>query len=187
MTGIFADLRGRRFDLIVGDPPWRFDAHSDKGLKKSPQAHYACMSLGAIKALPVDRLASDNSSLLLWTCAPLLDTGFDVIAAWGFRYCSRLGWRKKTANGLDRMGGGYVVRTIHEDVLIAKRGTPDYAAPFPSLIDGLAREHSRKPDEFYAAVERFAPHARKLDLFARQSRRGWATWGNEARKFDGAA
>ena len=44
-----------------------------------------------------------------------------------------------------RVGTGYIVRTMHEDVLIGRIGRPPYAKPLPSLFDGLARKHSRKP------------------------------------------
>ena len=40
------------------------------------------------------------------------------------------------------------------------------------------REHSRKPDEFYEMVETLCPGS-KVDLFAREEREGWVTWGGE--------
>jgi N6-adenosine-specific RNA methylase IME4 len=51
------------------------------------------------------------------------------------------------------------------------------------LILAPVREHSRKPDEMFARVERYCdgPY---VELFARQSRPGWSTWGNESWKFD---
>jgi hypothetical protein len=41
------------------------------------------------------------------------------------------------------------------------------------------REHSRKPDEAYALIESCSPGP-YLELFARGSRDGWISWGNEA-------
>ena len=40
------------------------------------------------------------------------------------------------------------------------------------------REHSRKPDEIFPIIEAcsYGPY---LELFARHSRPGWASWGNE--------
>jgi N6-adenosine-specific RNA methylase IME4 len=51
------------------------------------------------------------------------------------------------------------------------------------LIVAPRREHSRKPDEQYERIERLVagPY---LELFARQSRPGWDSWGNEVGKFD---
>ena len=46
------------------------------------------------------------------------------------------------------------------------------------------REHSRKPDEVVAGIERLVPGP-YLELFARETRPGWTAWGNEVTKFDG--
>lgn len=174
-------------DVIVADPPWLVEMRSEKGEAKAPQAHYDCLPIDAIKRFPVGHLAGSDCWLFLWTSAPLLDRAFEVMNAWGFTYCSRCAWAKVTQNGKPRLGPGYVVRTLHEDILIGKIGEPRRQKPLPSLFSGVAREHSRKPEEFYALVERFAPLARRVDLFARQSRPGWNTWGNEATKFDEAS
>ena len=41
-------------------------------------------------------------------------------------------------------------------------------------FDGLARQHSRKPEEAYDLVDALLPsHARKADIFSRQVRPGW--------------
>jgi N6-adenosine-specific RNA methylase IME4 len=180
----FGGLSSSSADVISADPPWSFRNFSAKGHGKGAHAHYQCMSLDDIKAMPVRALAADSAWLFLWTSAPMLDQAFDVMKAWGFTYKSRIAWRKMTVNGKVRFGPGYVVRTMHEDVLIGTIGKPARDKAMPSIFDGLAREHSRKPDEFYAAVERFAPAARKLDLFSRESRPGWAKWGDQSSMFD---
>jgi N6-adenosine-specific RNA methylase IME4 len=53
----------------------------------------------------------------------------------------------------------------------------------PQLLVAPRREHSRKPDEQYERIERLVggPY---LEMFARQSRPGWSSWGNETAKFD---
>jgi N6-adenosine-specific RNA methylase IME4 len=180
----FGALRPYAYDVIVADPPWLFEIYSDKGAKKAPQGQYRCMNIEAIEALPVNRLARANCCLFLWTSAPLLDRAFDVLGAWRFRYVSRIAWRKTTVNAKVRVGPGYIARTMHEDVLIARLGNPAYRKALPSLFDGLAREHSRKPENFYAHVEAFTPNAFRLDLFSRASRPGWDVFGDECGKFD---
>ena len=183
----FGALRPFSYDVICADPPWLVEMRSEKGEGKAPQAHYSCMPIDEIMALPVDQLARGDCWLLLWTSAPLLDRAFDVLRAWRFMYCTRFAWRKTTVNGKMAMGPGYVVRTLHEDILIGKIGAPRCAKPFPSLFDGVRREHSRKPDEFYPMVEAFAPDAFRLDLFSRQTRPGWDNFGDESTMFDGEA
>jgi N6-adenosine-specific RNA methylase IME4 len=58
---------------------------------------------------------------------------------------------------------------------------------FPSLFDGVAREHSRKPEEFYRLVVERTLGLDRCSLFSRETRPGWDGWGNEATKFDEAA
>jgi N6-adenosine-specific RNA methylase IME4 len=73
---------------------------------------------------------------------------------------------------------------MHEPILVCTVGNPQHK-PFPSTFDGIAREHSRKPDEFYDLVLRHTPQAfRRADLFSRQTRPGFDGWGNEHGKFD---
>ena len=50
-----------------------------------------------------------------------------------------------------------------------------------TVIYGPLREHSRKPDEFYAMVDSLCI-GRKLDYFAREKREGWEIFGTEVFK-----
>lgn len=189
----FGALKMFGYRLIVADPPWRFRLRCEEtGSKKGPAAHYALMDLDAIKALRVADLAAPDCLLLLWCTGWLMATGkaSAVASAWGFKPQTELVWIKTTVNGKRRMGPGYRARTLHEPVLLATLGNPKHAA-FPSVFDGVAREHSRKPEEFYDLVDRLAPQlSPRADLFARTARPGWDAWGNEVGKFsanDGAA
>jgi N6-adenosine-specific RNA methylase IME4 len=137
-----------------------------------------------IGRLPVIDLAQKDCLLLLWATAPMLTQALAVMAGWGFKYKSHMVWRKVTPKGKVRMGTGYWARTMHEPVLIGCHGKPSKFSAFPSCFDGLAREHSRKPDEFYALVEKHTRGLRRAEVFSRASRPGWETWGNEAGKFD---
>jgi N6-adenosine-specific RNA methylase IME4 len=63
------------------------------------------------------------------------------------------------------------------------RGKPVFLHGSDStVLEAARREHSRKPDEFYALVERVCPGSR-VELFARQVRQGWQAFGNEIEKF----
>lgn len=179
--------------VIVIDPPWLQKMRSKKGEAKAPQAHYRCMTIEEICALPVGDLALPDCWLFLWTCAPLLDKAFVVMDAWGFDYCTRMAWRKIGSRGGQKVGPGFVVRTMHEDILIGKRGEPPQLKALPSIVeegsmfDGEAREHSRKPEAFYRLVEDFALSELRADIFARTRRAGWESFGDELDKFTEAA
>lgn len=173
------NLRAMQYDIIVADPPWSFDLYSEAGAEKSPQKYYDVMSLDDIKAMRVGDLAAGDCLLLLWTCGWAIATGQaqDVARAWGFNPVTELIWPKMTASGKFRWGPGYRARTMHEPILLCTIGSPKHK-PFPSIIPGIAREHSRKPDEFYETVEKHTPKLfRRADLFAIDKRPGWDGWG----------
>ena len=182
------------YAVIYADPPWTFQTHSDKGKGRSAEAHYDCMSLADIKALPVADMAAQDCVLLLWVTDPHLRNAFEVIEAWGFAY-KTVGfyWAKKNKlseplpyGGLMGisdpgwfMGTGYWTRANPEQCLLATRGHPKRLnADVRKLIVSSRREHSRKPDEVYERIERLCagPY---LELFARQRRAGWDAWGSE--------
>jgi N6-adenosine-specific RNA methylase IME4 len=173
----FAGLRRNHFALIYADPPWRFKVYSEAtGSSRAASNHYAVMDLADIQSLPVANLAARDAALYLWTTAPFLEKAFTVIAAWGFKYSTGLVWTK------DKLGTGYWARSQHEHLLIARRGkfrAPKPADRPPSVIQAPRREHSRKPDEVYAILERAFPELPKVELFARHTRPGWTAWGDE--------
>lgn len=190
---IFAPLTPP-YDVIAADPPWRYKAYSPKGDGRSPKRHYRTMPLHLIKALPVQDLAARDCHLLLWTTQPHLLQSIEVMKAWGFRYSSiflhwfklnplagpAYSWGPKSFH----IGTGHTTRKNVETVLLGRRGSPRRIAnDVPDHVIARVREHSRKPDEFYDAADRYAA-GRRCDLFSRESRPGWDAWGDEAGKFD---
>lgn len=188
MSWPFAPLQMFRYDVIEVDPPTEFDLYSEKGTEKSAAAHYELMSWDELAALPVGHLARANAPLLLWACAATLPKSLWLMDRWGALYVSNIVWRKVTKSGKVRMGTGYRARTMHEHVLVGVFGNErQIHTPFPSLFDGIAREHSRKPDEFYSMVVSKTPGLNRCALFTRESRPGFDCWGRESTKFDTAA
>lgn len=192
------------FSLIMADPPWHFRTRSQRGVtRKGAGGQYATMSLYAIKALPVEAVASRDCLLWLWATNPLLPQAFEVMASWGFEFRTAGHWVKTTAHGSVAFGTGYTLRCSGEPFLVGVRGDPALAEGEPFLIGargrprttrsqrsvilGAVRAHSRKPEEAFAAAEQLMPGARRLELFARQGRPGWTGWGDQADHFDGEA
>ena len=82
-----------------------------------------------------------------------------------------------------QMGCGYWTRANSEVALLATRGKPKRLnADVRQAILEPRREHSRKPECQYERIERLVagPY---LELFARNTRPGWDSWGNEVGKF----
>lgn len=197
----FQQFKAGAYGLIMADPAWMTKMRSPKGEAKSYVKHYGGMSMEAIAALPVGQLAAKHSLLFLWGTWPLILFGGDpekhyrdadssyspigrVLKEWSFRYVTGGGWAKRTGSGKLRWGTGYRVRSVMEPFLIGVRGSPPNSRSCANLIDGLAREHSRKPDEAFTWCEKWAGDVRRVELFSRQRRPGWDSWGYEAGKFD---
>ena len=172
------------FRVVCADPPWHFKSNSAAIPGKNAMRHYGCMGLSDLVALPVKDAVASDAWLFLWITGPFLAIGahMPIVKAWGFK-TSTIGfvWEK------ENFGTGYTTRSSCEFVVVGRRGSPKRAsASVRQFIREAAREHSRKPDEFYRRVETLC-EGERLELFGRQSRPGWTVWGNEAAKFDGAA
>lgn len=195
MSDPFANLPRGHFAAILADPPWPFRTYSrDDAVPARGAQPYNTMSMDDIAALPISDLAADNCVLFLWTCWPVIRDSFKVLDSWGFTYktCA-FSWMKADPYRLfadDKTpfaGMGYWTRANTEPCLLATRGKPKRInADVRQGIIAPRREHSRKPDEIHGRIERLVagPY---LELFARQSRPGWTTWGNQSTKFDEVA
>jgi N6-adenosine-specific RNA methylase IME4 len=78
---------------------------------------------------------------------------------------------------------GFYFRNVTELVLFGVRGknarTLAAGRRQVNLLATRKREHSRKPDELYEIIEACSagPY---LELFARNTRRGWTGWGDQS-------
>ena len=157
------------FATILVDPPWP---------AQGGEKHYRTMSLARIKALPVGRLAARDAHLWLWTTNALLPTAYEVAEAWGFTVRSPLTWVKFRLG----LGGRYQLRNATEQLLFCTRGrAPLGSRSQPTWFNAPVQEHSRKPAEQFAIVERVSPGP-YLELFARrrpESNQPWAVWGDQ--------
>lgn len=161
-----------RYRTILADPPYDLPAHRGGG-NRGADVHYPLMSVADICALNVSNLVADDAHLWLWATNPALFVAQDVIEAWGFSYRGCLTWVKP------RIGLGRYLRSASEQLLFAVRGhAPIKFRSQPSWLFAPVQGHSVKPEEAYAVIERCSPGPR-LELFARQQRPGWHTWGNE--------
>ena len=167
------------YRVIVADPPWPYALRRPTINDSRGYPEYAGMTLEEIAALPVVARAADDAVLWLWTTNAFLQPAFDICQAWGFEYRTLLTWAK------NKIGLGDWLRGQTEHCLMGSRGAPTITLSNQStLLRADVRDHSRKPDEFYALVEGLcpAPKRGRLDMFARQARDGWRSWGHESKK-----
>lgn len=186
-----------KFACILADPPWGFRTFAGEDcvptLAEDP---YPTMTLDELKALPVQAVAADDCLLVMWVISSHVPQGIELAEAWGFTYRS-LGpvWPKERFPDQMEMFGdapicdlgmGYWFRQQAEIAFVFGRGSPRRLdAGVRQIVSAPRREHSRKP-EIHGRLERLVagPY---LELFARRSRPGWTTWGNQATKFDEVA
>lgn len=199
----FGDLPRRHFAAIAADPPWHFRARtalqmSNWTSRRDAERHYDVLDVDDIAAMPVKELAAPDAHLFLWTTGPCIRQAFEVLEAWGFRYSAvAFTWVKLKRSHNARqlravplaesdlhVGLGLTTRKNAEFVLLGRRGNARrIAKDVREIILAPVRQHSRKPDEFYERVERYCagPY---VDLFSREARPRWSSWGHEATKFN---
>jgi len=196
------------FDVISADPPWIYD---DQGSRAT--GAYDGLSCDELEAIPVESLAADRALLFIWCTVAFRRAAEDLAVFWGFRPVSELIWEKVSASGAPRMGIGHYARLGHEIVVVSERGGSSHVLteeheialiatrggltsadraigsvvrePLPPPLVVGGRAHSRKPARFAELFERMGgPGAKRLELFARETRPGWLCWGNEVPEAD---
>lgn len=172
----------RKYGVIYADPPWSFETWSGEGKDRAAENHYPTMTQEQIEAMEVSRLAADDCVLFMWAVMPQLPEALAVIKAWGFEYkTAGFVWGKTNKDGeTPSTGMGYWTRANAEICLLATRGKPQRIhADVNQLVLSPRMEHSKKPAEVAARIERLVPGP-YLEMFARSPRDGWDVWGNQA-------
>jgi len=169
-----------KYKTIVVDPPWKYGKWCAP-TNRPPQEYdlpYEAMTVEQIKGLPVAGIAAENCDLYLWGTQKYLPSSFEVLKAWGFKYCQILTWCK-TPRGTGQ--GGLFCPTT-EFLILARRGKmPVGKTRIDSTWWNIKREHnahSKKPEFFQDMIEQQSD-APRIELFARRERIGWDVWGDE--------
>lgn len=175
----------RDVGTVLMDPPW-LERGGGK-IKRGADRHYPLVST---PELPVvirscdhwDRLA-DDAHCYMWVTNNFLTDGLWLLEQLGFRYVTNLVWVKK------QFGIGYYFRGMHELVLFGVRGNTVFTEGTWTTVLGDGpidhprdehgkRIHSRKPEQLHELIEQASP-GKWLEIFAREARPGWLTWGNQ--------
>lgn len=180
-----------KFDTIYVDPAWTFKTYSDLGKGKSPEKHYKVMTLEDMKALPIPDLLADNAAVFMWCTWPTIFQAGELGAAWGLTYkTNAFLWcklnKKPHPEILDPkdnahwfFGLGYWSRANSEPCLLFTKGKPKRKAKnVRQLIVSPIQQHSQKPEEAYGRIEALTGSS-YLELFARNTRPGWVSLGND--------
>lgn len=175
--------------VLMIDPPWP----QKKGGKRSARPNqgrnldYDTMSVLEIFELLDQKFDLDTAphTVFLWCIDKFLPAGELAMLERGYRLHARLIWDK--CNGI---APAFTVRFSHEYLLwYYKSPMPPIAreaqGKFLTVIREPARQHSRKPDAAYEMVKAFYPEDELIDIFSRENRPGWQTWGHQTGYFQG--
>ena len=161
------------YNVIYADPPWFYKVGNITP-NRIIENQYPSMQTEDICKMKVP--SAKDTILFLWVTSPKLEEGLKVLNSWGFEYKTSMVWVK------DRIGMGYYVRGRHEFLLIGTKGKPPKPSPknrYDSVIEAPRTKHSKKPNEVYERIEKMYPDCKYLELFARDSRENWKSWGDE--------
>lgn len=183
------------YNVILCDAPWETKAgrplqgYKMKDGKQTFQAvnnkardlAYPTMSVKEIKALDVNSISADDAHLFFWTTNQYLPQAFEIIKEWGFKYSTTLVWAKKPMGG--GLGGTFRITT--EFLIFATKGSLKSSEMIVGTWFEVKRKyvngypcHSKKPDFFYELIEKVS-QGKRLEMFARDNRKGWDVFGNE--------
>jgi N6-adenosine-specific RNA methylase IME4 len=170
----------RGIQLFMVDLPLRWVGRSPKGEGRSPQRRYPTMEVGPLIRLlrPMfDLIAAKDCVVCWWVYGPRVPDSLEVLRKCQFEFTTELlVWQKVDKRPF---GTGKTTRKVVENAWGAKRGkgVPIRDHAVSQLIRAPRGEHSEKPDEAYAALERLYGDVRRMDLFATKHRPGWFAWG----------
>lgn len=175
------EKRGRKFDIIMMDPPWRLTtANPTRGVSIS----YACLTDQELLNLPVPELQTDGF-LFIWVINCKMALALDMFDKWGYDVFDSVDWIKMTVNRRVASGHGYYLQHASETCLVGRKGSipPGYneSHNVADIIYSLRRGQSQKPEEIYEYCEDLINDGLFLEIFGRRNnlRNGWITIGNE--------
>ncbi len=173
----------KKYNIIYADPPWEYRDRANAGNRGSSHK-YTVQDLKWIKSLPIPSITSKNCALFLWVTMPQLPNAFEVIKSWGFVYktCAFTWVKRNKVSPSYFTGMGHYTRANPELCLLAttKKTLKRVDASVHSIIDTPIERHSKKPDETKTRIVQLFGDLPRIELFARQTTKGWDSWGNES-------
>lgn len=168
----------KTYDLNYADPPWN---QTKGGLRKvrpnqNKKLDYETLTIEDIK----NYLSQiETPVLFLWTIDKYLFEAQKIAEELGYKLHARFIWDKE--NGI---APAFTVRFAHEYLLWMYKSPmlkidEKVKGKFTTILREKSTKHSKKPICAYELIESLYPNAKKIEMFARNKRKGWDVWGNE--------
>lgn len=175
------------YDIIYADPPWPQKKGNARKCRpnQGKKLDYETQSVDECFALmePFFAAASNEHNVFLWTIDKFLHETEQKMEQRGYKLHARFVWDKE--NGI---APAFTVRFTHEYLLwFYKPGRmlkpcQQTRGKYTTVLREPSTYHSHKPQCAYRMLEDMFPEAVKIELFARNTRFGWLSWGNEVMK-----
>lgn len=174
------------YDVILIDPPWSY--YGSQAKWGAAAKFYPTMTDQELLDFDIQTYLKPKSVMFMWATSPRLDFAIELIKHWGLHYRGvAFVWVKTRKDGVPIGAQGVrpsIVKPTTELVIAAStvaKGRPLTIADesIAQVVLAPKQEHSRKPDEVQERIEKLYPEAAKIELFARRTREGWDSWGNE--------
>jgi N6-adenosine-specific RNA methylase IME4 len=171
-------IKLKKYDVIYADPPWK---QTKGGMRKTrpnqgKNLDYKTINLNEIKTI---LNSVKSNTMFLWTIDKFLFDAQNIAEDLGFKLHARIIWDKE--NGV---APAFTVRYSHEYLLWLYKSPmlkieKNMRGKFTTVLREKSTKHSKKPTSAYEMIEALYPNTKKLELFARNKRDGWDSWGNE--------
>lgn len=178
------EIKMDKYDIIYSDPPWQQNKGGIRKVrpKQNRDLDYPTMDINDIKDIHEEIFKSTNRkhNIFMWTIDKYLHETEAMMNELGYTLHARFIWDKE--NGV---APAFTVRFSHEYLLwFYKKGDllmpcEETKGKYTTVMRERATKHSKKPECAYRMIEDMFPNTKKLELFARNKRDGWDSWGNE--------
>jgi len=175
----------KKYEIIMTDPPWQQKKGNLRKCRpnQTKSLSYPTMTMKEIKETHrkiFDKYANKKHNVFMWTIDKFLLDTEKMMNELGYTLHCRFIWNKE--NGV---APAFTVRFSHEYLLwFYKKGNilmtcSEIKGKYTTVFSEKATKHSKKPVFAYEMLEKMFPCSAKLEIFAREKRVGWDTWGNE--------
>ena len=172
------------YEIVYSDPPWK---QTKGGIRKSrpnqtKELDYETLTMTDIidhQKYIRDSLTTKNHTVFMWTIDKFLHETEQFMKELGYKLHARVIWDKE--NGV---APAFTIRYTHEYLLwfykdkmipidISQRGK------YTTVLREKSTKHSKKPLCAYRLIEGLYPTQSKIEMYARNIKDGWDSWGNE--------